>query len=204
MNKRTVALTTQQYKEILSTMKKGFSGSRPNQEVATALMLEANLGLRISDILDVYKRQALSYEDTLRLRDEVAPLLQPDADEASAVRFDALMYGIELAYLVGKKYARARSDLFKKVSGVAGVANIPEIQAQSELMEKILHTNYLDNAGINEFEHIRECLRGLMKYLPPKGEPYDTNFTDDILSVEWKESELSLIHIWTSLPVLAL
>ena len=71
--------------------------------------------------------QALSYEDTLRLRDEVAPLLQPDVDEASAVRFDALMYGIELAYLVGKKYARARSDLFKKVSGVASVANIPEI-----------------------------------------------------------------------------
>ena len=29
-----------------------------------------------------------------------------------------------------------------------------------------------------------------MKYLPPKGEPYYTNFTDDILSVEWKESEL--------------
>lgn len=51
MNKRTVALTTQQYKEIISTMKKGFSGSRPNPAVATALMLEANLGLRISDIL---------------------------------------------------------------------------------------------------------------------------------------------------------
>lgn len=51
MNKRTVALTTQQYKEIISVMKKGFSGSRPNHEAATALMLEANLGLRISDIL---------------------------------------------------------------------------------------------------------------------------------------------------------
>ena len=133
---------------------------------------------------------ALSYEDTLDLRDEVAPLLQPDVDEASAVRFDALMYGIELAYLVGKKYAKARSDLFKKVDGVASVANIPEIRAQSELIEKILHTDYLDNAGINEFEHIRECLRGLMKYLPRNGQVYTTNFTDDILSVEWKESEL--------------
>ena len=51
----------------------------------------------------------------------------PEGDEASAVRFDALMYGIELAYLVGKKYARARSDLQKRVTGIAGVANIPEI-----------------------------------------------------------------------------
>ena len=51
MNKCTVALTTDQYKEIISTMKKGFTGSRPNEPIATALMLEANVGLRISDIL---------------------------------------------------------------------------------------------------------------------------------------------------------
>lgn len=51
MNKKTVALTTEQYKEIITTMKRGFAGSRPNERVATALMLEANLGLRISDIL---------------------------------------------------------------------------------------------------------------------------------------------------------
>lgn len=63
--------------------------------------------------------QAISYEDTLYLRDEVAPLLQPDGDEASAVRFDALMYGIELAYLVGKTYSRARKDLVKKVTSPA-------------------------------------------------------------------------------------
>ena len=29
-----------------------------------------------------------------------------------------------------------------------------------------------------------------MKYLPHDGAIYNTNFTDDILSVEWKESEL--------------
>lgn len=133
---------------------------------------------------------ALTYEDTLDLREEVAPLILPDKDEASAVRFDALMYGIEQAYLVGKKYARARKDLLKKVSKVAGVANIPEIRAQSDLIEKILHTDYLEIAGINEFEHIRESLRDLMKYLPHDGAIYNTNFTDDILSVEWKEAEL--------------
>lgn len=51
MNKRTVALTTEQYKDIIQTMKKGFCGCRPNERIATALMLEANLGLRISDII---------------------------------------------------------------------------------------------------------------------------------------------------------
>ena len=60
-----------------------------------------------------------------------------------------------------------------------------------ELINQILHTDYLANAGINEFEHIRENLRDLMKYIP-KGPKiiYDTNFADEILAMEWKESEL--------------
>lgn len=132
----------------------------------------------------------LTYEDTLIVREELAPLILPDADETSAVRFDALMYGIELAYLVGKKYTRARSDLYKKVNSVAGIANIPEIQMQSDLIQKILNTDYLDNAGINEFENIREKLRDLMKYIPKSKLHYDTDFKDVLLSVEWKEAEL--------------
>ena len=51
MNKKTKALTTEQYKEIIQTMKEGFCGCRPNERVATALVLEGNLGLRISDIV---------------------------------------------------------------------------------------------------------------------------------------------------------
>ena len=132
----------------------------------------------------------LTYENTLQMRDELAPLITPDADDAKAVRFDALMYGIELAYLMGKKYAKARTDLFKKVNGISSVANIPEIMVQSELINKILHTDYLENAGINEFEHIRENLRDLIKYIPINKVSYTTNFADEILTMEWNESDL--------------
>lgn len=134
--------------------------------------------------------QTLSYEDTLIVGDEVAPLILPDGDEISAVRFDALMYGIELAYLVGKKYTRARSDLLKRVNSIADIANIPEIQAKTDLIQKIIHTDYLENAGMNEFERIREELRSLMKYITGGRSQYETNFTDDILNIEWKDSEL--------------
>ena len=51
MNKKTIALTTEQYKMIIQTMKQGFTGCKPNERIATALMLEANLGIRISDIV---------------------------------------------------------------------------------------------------------------------------------------------------------
>lgn len=58
MNKKTIALTEEQYKNIISTMRAGFvcpDGHivKPNKKIATALTLEANLGLRISDILQL-------------------------------------------------------------------------------------------------------------------------------------------------------
>lgn len=133
--------------------------------------------------------QALDYEDTLIIREELAPLILPDNDNASAVRFDALLYGIELAYLAGKKFSKAKNDLYKKVSAIAGVANIPEIMMQSQLIEKILHTDYIENADVNDFEHIRTQLRDLMKYIPRTSIEYTTDFADDILSVEWRQSE---------------
>ena len=132
----------------------------------------------------------LSLENTNDMREHLAPLITPDVDDAKALRFDALMYGIELAYLAGKSYGRARSDLFKKTRAIAKVANIPEIIAKSELIEKILHTDYVEKAGINEFEIIRKNLRDLIKYIPYEGHKYDTNFADDILSVDWKDAEL--------------
>lgn len=51
MNKKTKALTTEQYKDIIQTMKSGFCGCKPNERIATALVLEGNLGLRVSDIV---------------------------------------------------------------------------------------------------------------------------------------------------------
>ena len=133
---------------------------------------------------------ALTYENTMQLHEELAPLNTPDTDDAKAVRFDALMYGIELAYLLGEKYPRARKDLLKKVQGIASVANIPEIQAQKPLLDKLLHTSYLEDAGINEFEHIRESLRDLIKYIPVYKLAYETNFDDELLTKDWKEAEL--------------
>lgn len=134
---------------------------------------------------------ALTYENVLQIKEELAPLILPDKDEPSAIRFDALIYGIELAYLVGKKYTRARSDLMKKVNSIANIANIPEIQSHTDLINKILHTDYVENAGINEFEHIREELRNLMKYIPRDSKTvYLTDFDDEILEMDWKESDL--------------
>ena len=67
MNKKTKALTTEQYKEIIQTMKEGGCGFRGNERIATALVLEGNLGLRISDILNLRPCDILLDGDRYRL-----------------------------------------------------------------------------------------------------------------------------------------
>lgn len=133
---------------------------------------------------------SLTYENTLTMGEELAPLIIPDKDEPKAVRFDALLYGIELAYLAGKPYSKARSDLTKKINAVASVANIPEIMAQADFLNKLIHTDYIANAGINEFECIRKNLRDLIKYIPKGGPKYTTNFIDNIIGKEIKPAEI--------------
>ncbi|MGO5164765.1 MULTISPECIES: DEAD/DEAH box helicase family protein [unclassified Candidatus Paralachnospira] len=134
--------------------------------------------------------QTLTFEDTQMIRQELAPLIEPEQYDAKALRFDALMYGIELAYLAGKNYSRGRHELMKKAAAIAGIANVPEIMAQSELIGQILHTDYVEKAGIEEFEHIRENLRDLIKYLPVEHRRFDIDIDDEILSSEWKGAEL--------------
>lgn len=95
----------------------------------------------VEQFSDPESYKALTHEQTLQMGEELAPLISPDNDEASAVRFDALLYGIELALLDGKSYSRGRRELMKKAERVASVANIPEIMMQGELIDRILHTD---------------------------------------------------------------
>ena len=71
MNKRTVALTDQQYISIITAIKSGFLYQereyQPNDRIATALTLEANLGMRISDILQLHYCDIIKDGDRYRL-----------------------------------------------------------------------------------------------------------------------------------------
>lgn len=56
MNKKTVAIDKEQYKLIITTIQQGFTADsgytfKPNSRLAALLVLQANLGLRLSDLL---------------------------------------------------------------------------------------------------------------------------------------------------------
>lgn len=131
----------------------------------------------------------LTYEDCLQVREEIAPLILPDSDDASALRFDALVWGLELAKMAGKPEGKLKSDLLKKVAAVSKVANIPEVTAQKDLINRILTTDYLNCVGIEDLEQIRKSLRELIQYIPHKYIVYNTNFDDEILEQSTNEAD---------------
>lgn len=146
-------------------------------------------------VIDKYLSEAdfdtLTYENTLQIAEHIAPLIMPTGDDISAARFDMLIYQIELAMLAEKSYKRAKNDVIRKASELSKYGTIPAIAEQQEMLDQILHNGLLERAGIADYEDIRTKLRDLIKFIPEDDRVrYDTDFTDDILSIEWNESQL--------------
>lgn len=134
---------------------------------------------------------ALTYENTLQIAEHIAPLVLPSIEDVSAARFDQLIYQIELAMLSEKNCKRAKKDVIGKANELSKYGTIPAIVQQKDLLEQIVHNDYLERAGIMDYEEVRIKLRDLIKFLPEGDRArYDTDFTDDILSLEVKEFQL--------------
>ena len=62
-----VALTDIQYRNIIQTLLRGFGDSRPNPRVAAILTAEANLGMRVGDILRLHMADIVKDGNRYRL-----------------------------------------------------------------------------------------------------------------------------------------
>lgn len=146
-------------------------------------------------VIDKYQSEAdftvLEFKQTQEIAEHVAPLVLPLGDDPTASRFDQLVYQIELAMLTGKNFKRAQNDIRGKAEELAKLGTIPDVAAQKDLIEEILESNYLDRIGVTGYEELRIKLRDLIKFIPDGLKVhYDTNFMDDLLAMEWRESEL--------------
>lgn len=70
-NKKTLALSEEQYSKIINTMVTGFEFEgkqiQPNSRIATALVIEANLGIRIGDVLNLRLTDIIKDGERFRL-----------------------------------------------------------------------------------------------------------------------------------------
>ena len=71
-----------------------------------------------------------------------------------------------------------------KVRAVATVSTIPAVKEKSEILDRILNTDYVERADISDFETIRKEIRDIIKYIPViEWQAYTTDFTDDIVNM---------------------
>lgn len=129
MNKTTVALTVDQYEKIIQTMRSGGSGFRKNNRIATALVIEANLGMRIEDILHLRLQDIISDGNRYRL-DVVEKKTQKKRTFTvpqpiyQYIRVYAMDYGIEKDKPLFPIKERAVQKYLQKVADYLGYENI--------------------------------------------------------------------------------
>ncbi len=132
----------------------------------------------------------LTYEDIVNAQKELSPLILPDNDEPNALRFDALVYKMELAKMSQESYGRLKIDLCNKISKLSDLMTIPQVKEKKDLIKEILQPEYVESTDVKDLEHIRQSIRDLIQYLPKKGTVYYTNFADTVLDSTIHDAEL--------------
>lgn len=132
----------------------------------------------------------LTYEDIVNAQKELSPLILPDNDEPNALRFDALVYKMELAKMSQESYGRLKIDLCNKISKLSDLMTISQVKEKKDLIKEILQPEYVESTDVKDLEHIRQNIRDLIQYLPKKGTVYYTNFADTVLDSTIHDAEL--------------
>lgn len=136
-------------------------------------------------------------KDSLRtIAGEIAPLLEVAGEDPEALRFDSLMYGVELGVLGEGNNKGGLRDLRKKARVLTKATAIKEVAEKLDWLNpvaggKLPDGRKLEDGSVDDFETVREELRDLMKYLDKESKTYETNYVDTVLESEWHESELT-------------
>ncbi len=148
-NKTTAALTKEQFTELIEMIQQGFVGSLPNRRIATALVLEANLGLRISDILNLHLNDIIHDGERYRLNikeiktGKVRSFTVPN-EVYQYIKIYTLENGIRADELIFPIKKRVVQKTLKKASDYLGIPNIG-----THSFRKFFATEIFVNNGYN-------------------------------------------------------
>ena len=136
-------------------------------------------------------RQAASWEclgegDVATLTAEVAPLVRSDEEDADALRFDALMYGLMCAAAQGARAGAVASRLVSVAAALQERTTIPQVKEALPLLQRVTTEGFLDGASLLELEEVRLGLRGLIRFLDGGKRVPDviTHLDDPVTSIQ--------------------
>lgn len=120
------AITQKEYETIITTIKEGFSGSRPNYPIALALTLEANIGLRMSDILDLNTDSFIKTSDGYIVR-----ITEKKTKKVQQYKFPKLLYNLLPDPVGGRYFSIGIKNIQKKLRQVSDYLGYQDISTHS-------------------------------------------------------------------------
>lgn len=120
--------------------------------------------------------------DTVRLTDDVAPLLVADDDEVKTKSFDLIMLHLQLS-VVEEGHTAQRSACRAKLVKIAALlerkASIPQVQNAMPAIREVQTEQYWDKLSLSTLEHTRAELRHLIKFITGReGQTFVVNIKD--------------------------
>ena len=132
---------------------------------------------------DPYRWNALSELEVKEIMDHLAALVYEKEDDEQAKRFDQLCYNLELDYLLkGSVGQQWMDETISLAAALSKRGAIPMIAAKMPLIKEVQTALYWQEPSISKFEHLREELRVLIRFIEKdSGTIYFSTFSDQLL-----------------------
>ncbi|MBI5982735.1 DEAD/DEAH box helicase family protein [Clostridium perfringens] len=119
------------------------------------------------------------------IKQHIAPIVNSINDDELAKRFDLVMYTIQLAKIQNLGAKRGIKNVMQTAERLSKLGTIPEVKEKKAVIERVMTSEFWEEANIFDMDKVREDLRELLKYLEKVNQKiYYTNFNDMIISEE--------------------
>ncbi|MDM0472763.1 DEAD/DEAH box helicase family protein [Clostridium perfringens] len=123
------------------------------------------------------------------IKQHIAPIVNSINNDELAKRFDLVMYTIQLAKLQNLGAKRGIKNVMQTAERLSKLGTIPEVKEKKAVIERVMTSEFWEEANIFDMDKVREDLRELLKYLEKVNQKiYYTNFNDMIISEESNSS----------------
>lgn len=123
------------------------------------------------------------------IKEHIAPIVKSINDDELAKRFDLVMYTIQLAKLQNLGAKRGIKNVMQTAERLSKLGTIPQVKEKKAVIERVMTSEFWEEADIFDMDKVREALRELLKYLEKSTQKiYYTNFNDMIISEESNSS----------------
>lgn len=113
--------------------------------------------------------QCLSPLDAEQLKEKVAPILPRVQTDFQALRFDFILFKIEISLIDESQNAEFFSrQVYEIAKKLATKASIPQVYAKMKTINEVLSAEFWEHKTLDRLEYVRKELRDLVQFL--KGE----------------------------------